>query len=187
MFRSMRQTVSLMCYWMQYSSDPQRTKLYKCPATQTILLAGSNNSCSLVKWDLFTVWEILNINRRFCCFPLQMQSLHFSYATQSTMAMLCWCRTPSAVCWSEATRSQSSYCTHLAAGPKMMMCLWTGGWSSMLLSWRRVSWTQQTPLLPSSLHLWCMLDLQRWEAVFAYKDIYFSSTVYSFVFMQDLI
>lgn len=99
------------------------------------------------------------------CPPPQMLCSPSSCVTPSTTVMPCWCRTPSAVCWSEATRILSSCCIHLVAGPKMTMCLWTGGWSSTLPSWRRASWTRPAPLSPFFLHQWCMQDPQRWGVV----------------------
>lgn len=100
-----------------------------------------------------------------------MRCLHSSCVTRSTMVTPCSCRTPSGDCWSEDTKIQSSYFTRSVVGPKTTMCLCSGGWGNMMLSWRRACWTQPAPLLPSSLPLWCMLDLQRWAAAVAYGSL----------------
>ena len=91
-----------------------------------------------------------------------MQCLHSSCAILSTMAMLCWCRTPAAGSWREATSTRSCCSTPWVAGPKMMTCPWTGGWNSTQLCSKKRFLIPSQPLLPSS-HLPCyMLAPQRW-------------------------
>ena len=97
-------------------------------------------------------------------FLSQMQCLHSSCAILSTTATLCWCRTPAAGSWREATSTRSSCCTPWAAGPRMTTCPWTGGWSSTRPCSRRRFWTPGPPSWPSSHRPCCMRAPQRCAA-----------------------
>ena len=96
-----------------------------------------------------------------------MQCLRSSCAILSTMAMLCWCRTPAAGSWREATSTRSCCSTPWVAGPRTMTCPWTGGWNNMQLCSKKRFLIPSQPLLPSS-HLPCyMLAPQRWAVPWA--------------------
>ena len=111
----------------------------------------------------FSVLEGIACLWSWCsAFISQMRCLHSSCAILSTMAMLCWCRTPAAGSWREATSTRSCCSTPWVAGPRMMTCPWTGGWNNMQLCSKKRFLIPSQPLLPSSRLPCYMLAPQRW-------------------------
>ena len=116
----------------------------------------------------FSVLEGIACLWSWCsAFISQMRCLHSSCAILSTMAMLCWCRTPAAGSWREATSTRSCCSTPWVAGPRMMTCPWTGGWNNMQLCSKKRFLIPSQPLLPSSRLPCYMLAPQRWAVPWA--------------------
>ncbi len=97
--------------------------------------------------DVFRcVWS--QFNKPFPSSPflfIQMLCSLSSSATQSTMATLFWCRTPTSVSLSGATVGRFCCSTHWEVGPRMMTYRCPGEWSSTPLCWRRAFWIQTPP------------------------------------------